>query len=247
MKTLLKNELLSYIREPFALFFSIVLPIVLVFIYGDAYGKYDYNKVLSGYDMSVLFNIVFLVGNIGLMGLTMTIIEKRTTFSSKRDQILPINDFNKFILNIFSSVLLTIIITILIIALNYFLYPLTLKFNILHIPAFVIILFNFFAIGYITATLNISPRTAQAIGILVFFICLFFSGLVIPFDESNIILNKVSTISPFRVSINVLTAVTDIEHLFNYSKYLIIILVYTIINLLIIVLKGRFSKEIIQK
>ncbi|UXV33367.1 ABC transporter permease [Mammaliicoccus sciuri] len=92
MKTLLKNELLSYIREPFALFFSIVLPIVLVFIYGDAYGKYDYNKVLSGYDMSVLFNIVFLVGNIGLMGLTMTIIEKRTTFSSKRDQILPIND-----------------------------------------------------------------------------------------------------------------------------------------------------------
>ncbi|WP_394812742.1 ABC transporter permease [Mammaliicoccus sciuri] len=132
-------------------------------------------------------------------------------------------------------------------ALNYFLYPLTLKFNILHILAFVIILFNFFAIGYITATLNISPRTAQAIGILVFFICLFFSGLVIPFDESNIILNKVSTISPFRVSINVLTAVTDIEHIFNYSKYLIIILVYTIINLLIIVLKGRFSKEIIQK
>lgn len=247
MKTLLKNELLSYIREPFALFFSIVLPIILVFIYGDAYGKYDYNKVLSGYDMSVLFNIVFLVGNIGLMGLTMTIIEKRTTFSSKRDQILPINDFNKFVLNIFSSVLLTIIITILIIALNYFLYPLTLKFNILHILAFVIILFNFFAIGYITATLNISPRTAQAIGILVFFICLFFSGLVIPFDESNIILNKVSTISPFRVSINVLTAVTDIEHIFNYSKYLIIILVYTIINLLIIVLKGRFSKEIIQK
>ncbi|MDT3995623.1 ABC transporter permease, partial [Mammaliicoccus fleurettii] len=209
--------------------------------------KYDYNEVLTGYDMSVIFNIVFLVGNIGLMGLTMTIIEKRSTFTSKRDQILPINDFNKFILNIFSSVILTIVITLVILCLNYSLYPITLQFNILHIPAFIIVLFNFFAIGYIIATLNISPRTAQAMGILLFFICLFFSGLVIPFDDSKPILNDISVISPFRVSINFMTAVTDLENIFTYSKYLIIMLIYTILNLIIIIMKGRIGKEIIQR
>lgn len=85
MKTLLKNEVISYIREPFASFFSIALPIILVFIYGDAFGKYEYNDVLSGYDMSILFNIVFLLGNLGLMGLVMTIIEKRISMTFKRD------------------------------------------------------------------------------------------------------------------------------------------------------------------
>ena len=98
LKTLLKNEVMSYIREPFAVFFSVILPIILIFVYGDAFGKYEYNDFLSGYDMSILFNIVFLIGNVGIMGLSMTIIEKRISMTYKREQILPINNFYKFIL-----------------------------------------------------------------------------------------------------------------------------------------------------
>ncbi|WP_210617932.1 ABC transporter permease [Mammaliicoccus lentus] len=244
MKTLLKNEVISYIREPFASFFSIALPILLVFIYGDAFGKYEYNDVLSGYDMSILFNIVFLLGNLGLMGLVMTMIEKRISLSSKRDQVLPINNFNKFILNVFSSIVLAIIITLIIIILNYWMYPITLNNNILFIPAYIIILFNFFAIGYNIATLPVSPRTAQTIGILIFFSCLFFSGLVIPFDNSKPILNTISLYSPFRVSLSVMTAVADIENFFTYNKHLLAIVIYTVVNTIFIISKGRINNEI---
>lgn len=243
MKTLLKNEVISYIREPFASFFSIALPIILVFIYGDAFGKYEYNDVLSGYDMSILFNIVFLLGNLGLMGLVMTIIEKRISMTFKRDQVLPINNFNKFILNVFSSTILALIITLIIIILNYWMYPITLNFNVLFIPAYIIIIFNFFAIGYNIATLPVSPRTAQTIGILIFFICLFFSGLVVPFDDSKPILNIISLYSPFRVSLGVMTAVADMEHFSNYQKHLLAIVFYTIVNIIFIISKGRINNE----
>lgn len=243
MKTLLKNEVISYIREPFASFFSIALPIILVFIYGDAFGKYEYNDILSGYDMSILFNIVFLLGNLGLMGLVMTMIEKRISMTFKRDQVLPINNFNKFILNVFSSIVLALIITLSIIILNYWIYPITLSFNLLFIPAYIIILFNFFAIGYNIATLPVSPRTAQTIGILVFFICLFFSGLVVPFDDSKPILDNISLYSPFRVSLSVMTAVADIEHFFTYKNHLIAITIYTMINIILIISKGRVNNE----
>ncbi|GGI43041.1 ABC transporter permease [Mammaliicoccus stepanovicii] len=244
MKTLLKNEVISYIREPFASFFSIALPIILVFIYGDAFGKYKYNDILSGYDMSILFNIVFLLGNLGLMGLVMTIIEKRISMAAKRDQVLPINNFNKFILNVFSSIVLALIITFIIVLLNYWLYPVTLKFNIFYVPAYIVILFNFFAIGYNIATLPVSPRTAQTIGILVFFICLFFSGLVIPFDDSKPFLNKISLYSPFRVSLSVMTSVADIEHFLSYNKHLIAMAIYTIANIIFIISKGRVNNEV---
>lgn len=241
MKSLLKNEVMSYIREPFATFFSIILPILLVFIYGDAFGKYKYNEVLSGYDMSILFNVVFLLGNLGLMGLVMTIIEKRISKTSKRDQILPINNFDRFILNVFSSFILAILITAIVVLLNFIIYPVTLKFHFLYLLAYVIILFNFFAIGYNIATLNISPRTAQAIGILVFFICLFFSGLVIPFDDSKPILSAISMYSPFRTSLGVFTAVADMNNFSSYYKHFVAIFIYTVINLLLIVSKGKFK------
>lgn len=239
MKTLLKNELISYIREPFASFFSIVLPIILVFVYGDAFGEYEYSQVLTGYDMSILFNIVFLLGNLGLMGLVMTIIEKRSSMTSKRERILPINSFDRFILNTFSSIILSFLITLIVIAINIFMFPISLKFNILYIVIYLILLFNFFAIGYNIATLNISPRTAQTIGIFVFFICLFFSGMVIPFDDSKPILKTISTYSPFNVSLGCLTAVADFKHFSLYYKQFIAIGIYSILNIGAILFKGR--------
>lgn len=244
LKTLLKNEVMSYIREPFAVFFSVILPIILIFVYGDAFGKYEYNDFLSGYDMSILFNIVFLIGNVGIMGLSMTIIEKRISMTYKREQILPINNFYKFILNVFSSIILTLIITIIIIIINYILFPINLKFNILYLPAYLIVIFNFFAIGYNIATLNISARTAQAIGILVFFICLFFSGLVIPFDDTKPILGTISNYSPFKVALKVMTSIADIEHFSSYTKDFIIIIFYTLVNILFIISKKQTNHSI---
>ena len=244
LKTLLKNEVMSYIREPFAVFFSVILPIILIFVYGDAFGKYEYNDFLSGYDMSILFNIVFLIGNVGIMGLSMTIIEKRISMTYKREQILPINNFYKFILNVFSSIILTLIITIIIIIINYILFPINLKFNILYLPAYLIVIFNFFAIGYNIDTLNISARTAQAIGILVFFICLFFSGLVIPFDDTKPILGTISSYSPFKVALKVMTSIADIEHFSSYTKDFIIIIFYTLVNILFIISKKQTNHSI---
>lgn len=239
MKTLLKNELIAYVREPFASFFSIILPIILVFIYGDAFGKYQYNAVLSGYDMSILFNIVFLLGNLGLMGLVMTIIEKRSSMTAKREKVLPIKNFERFFLNIFSSIVLTFLITLLVIVVNLALFPITLKFNLFYLPVFVLLLFNFFGIGYNIATLDVSPRTAQAIGIFVFFICLFLSGMVIPFDDSQPILKNISTFSPFNVALGCMTAIADFKNIDLYSKYFWAIGLYSGLNMLVIVLKKR--------
>ncbi|OTN83643.1 ABC transporter permease [Enterococcus faecium] len=242
MKTLLKNELISYVREPFASFFSIILPIILVFIYGDAFGEYKYSDALSGYDMSILFNIVFLLGNLGLMGLVMTIIEKRSSMTSKRERILPINNISRFILNTFSSVVLSLLITIIVIVINIIMFPISLKFNFLYIIIYLVLLFNFFAIGYNIATLNISPRTAQTIGIFVFFICLFFSGMVIPFDDSQPVLKTISTYSPFNVSLGCMTAIADFNHFSLYYKQFIAIGIYSILNIGVILFKGRIKK-----
>ena len=119
MKNLLKNEIISYVRELFAFFFSIILPIGLVFLYGESFGKYGYNEVMNGYDLSLVFNLIFLLANLGCMGLVQGIVEKKVSLQFKREAVLPLTNIEKFILNIFSTILLAFIISLVVIIINY--------------------------------------------------------------------------------------------------------------------------------
>ncbi len=85
-KAFFKLEFKALFREPVTLFFMIVLPIVLTVVFGGAFGQEatQYGEEVLGIDTVVPVNIIFLLANVGLMGVPITIIELKDQEVLKR-------------------------------------------------------------------------------------------------------------------------------------------------------------------
>ncbi len=226
MRKFFRNEILAHIREPFALFFTIILPIGMTLIYGKIYGAYDWNEKFSGYDATMIFNLIFLSANIGIISLAMSAFEKKATFTHKRYLMLPISKTRYFLLNVFSIVVVNLVISAVVIILSYVLYDVTIKINLFFIIVYVLVSYLFFIIGYIISLLNVSPNSGQAIGLFTFFVLLFFSGMVIPLEGFSSILQTMSEFSPMNVSLEMYLLSNDLSNISLYAKEIIAFFVY---------------------
>ena len=64
----LKIEVFRFLREPISLFFTLIFPIILVFIFGDSFGSSVSEDGISYYNSLVAIDVSFLIANFTLMG-----------------------------------------------------------------------------------------------------------------------------------------------------------------------------------
>ncbi len=237
----LKVELLRFLREPISLFFTLIFPILLIYIFGDSFGSASNNDTgATYYNSLVSIDIAFLVSNLTLMGVGNDLAIQKENGISETNKLLPISSGFRLVIESISYLLILFTSIVLICAYTYLTYPgISFKGSVFLYVLFIIISYYLF-VSFVKCviSLNYSARTLQLILSSIFFILLFVSGIVIPKENLPATLRDFVNFSPTYIIFSTLDSIWN-NHLdfLNYITNSIIFILLTII--LNIILKLR--------
>jgi len=199
----IRIEILRFWREPIALFFTLIFPIVLIFIFGGSFGSHeDGGTGISYYNSLVAIDAAFLVGNFTLMGVTNDLANQKEAGIAEALSLLPIKLWQRFLIES-SAYLLIVFASVALVTAYVFIVYRDVEFRgnvVLFVMTLAVAYFAFVSIAKLIASLRFSARTLQLIGSTVFFILLFTSGVVIPKDSLPDSVSWFTNISPMYLT-----------------------------------------------
>lgn len=186
MKSFLKltyMELKLQLREPVAIFFTLAFPVLVMVLFGFIFGN-EAEGMLGGYgqvDLSVPGYIGMIVGTIGMLSIPTTLANYRDLGILRRLRATPLGSSPVLWSQVAAQVVIMAVGTILLFITGLTVFDLRIPNGSLAIiPAILLSAFSFFAVGFVLAGVMPSARTAQAVGMAVFYPMLFLSGAAMP-------------------------------------------------------------------
>ncbi len=186
MKSFLKlttMELKLQFREPVALFFTLAFPVMLMVLFGFIFGN-EGEEVLGGYgqvDLSVPGYIGMIIGTIGMLAIPIALSNYRDQGVLRRLRATPVSSTSVLWSQVAAQVVMTAAGIILLFVAGRAIFDLRVpNGNVSVIPAVLLSAFSFFAVGFVLAGVMPSARTAQAVGMALFYPMLFLSGAAMP-------------------------------------------------------------------
>jgi ABC-2 type transport system permease protein len=208
LKTLASVEYKLFIREPFAVFFTLLFPVMLLLIFGVTYGNepafFYHFKV---HDFLIPAMIATVTAYLGIMGIPIALTEYREMGVLRLYRVSPLR-LRTFLLAHFIvefTFLIASCILIAVVGISFFHISFSgnLPWLLVVIIASAILLF---AVGFCIASIVRSSRSAQAIGASIFFPLLFLSGAAIPVGSMPEWLQRVSSYLPLTKLVDALTS-----------------------------------------
>ncbi len=210
MKSLLKMtwmETKLFLREPVGAFFTLVFPLMMLFLFGSIYGN-EPSPLFNGLgtvDISIPAYTAMIIATTGLVGLTITIAAYRENGILRRLRTTPISPLVILTVQVIVLFLMTTFGMLLLILAGKLVYHMHFDGNALSVLAgFVLSSLSFFAIGFILAGLMPTARTAQVVGMVLLYPMLFLSGAGFPRELLPEAIKKVSTFLPLTYVVNLL-------------------------------------------
>jgi ABC-2 type transport system permease protein len=188
MKSFMKltwMEMKLFVREPQAAFFTLVFPLILLFVFGSVYGNKP-SPMFGGYgnvDVSVPSYTALIIATSGLISITIIIATYRETGILRRFKVTPLRPLALLMADVVVIFIMTTVgMGLLILAAKIF-YGMRFNGNPLYVGiAFVLSCMSFFSLGFILAGFLPTARSAQIVGMAIFFPMIFLSGSTIPFE-----------------------------------------------------------------
>ena len=178
-------EMKLFMREPAAAFFTLVFPLMVLLIFGSIYGN-EPTPFFGGYgsvDVSVPAYAGMIIGSSGLIGLTIIMSMYRERGILRRLNATPVRPQIVLGANVIVSFLMTALGMSLLIAVGKLIFGLRFAGNLLSVTAgFTLSSLSFFALGFVLAGLIPTARTAQVVGMVLFYPMLFLSGAAVPLE-----------------------------------------------------------------
>lgn len=177
------TELKLTLREPLGTFFTLFFPVMLLVVFGGIFGN-EPEAFLGGYgsvDLSVPGYIGMIIGTVGMLGIPITLANYREQGILRRYRATPIQPGVVLWSQVAVNVLMTLLGIGLLVLVALVFYDLRIpRATLSIIPAILIGGFSFFAVGFVMAGLLPTARTAQAVGMALFYPMLFLSGAAMP-------------------------------------------------------------------
>lgn len=178
-------EMKLFLREPAAAFFTLFFPLMILLIFGSIYGNKP-TPFFGGYgsvDVSVPAYTGMIIGSSGLIGLTIVMSMYRERGILRRLNATPVRPQIVLGANVIVSFLMTALGMALLIVVGKLLFGLRFAGNLLSVTAgFTLSSLSFFALGFVLAGLLPTARTAQVVGMMLFYPMLFLSGAAVPLE-----------------------------------------------------------------
>ena len=210
MKSLLKMtwmEAKLFLREPLGAFFTLVFPLMMLFLFGSIYGNTP-TPMFNGYgtiDISIPAYTAMIIATTGLMSLTITLAANRESGVLRRLRTTPISSFVILAAQVIVMFVMTSLGMLLLVLAGKFVYHVRFEGNALSVAAgFVLCCLSFYSLGFILASLMPTARTAQVVGLVLLYPMLFLSGAGFPRELLPEAIKKVSTFLPLTYVVNLL-------------------------------------------
>ncbi len=179
------TEAKLYLRDPWAAFFTLAFPLMMLVLFGMVYGNEPdpFFGGLGAMDVSVPAYTAMIIASVGLLSVGIGIATYREQGILKRYQATPMHPILYMAAHLLVHFAMTLIGTAILVIAGKVIYDI--RFfgdwgSVL--AAFTLATLSFFSLGFIIAGLARTARAAQVIGMVVFYPMLFLSGATIPLE-----------------------------------------------------------------
>ena len=211
MKSLLKMtwmEAKLFLREPMSAFFTLVFPLIYLFMYGAIFG----NKPTPMYggrgtiDAAIPALTAVIIGITGLMSTTMTMATYREKGILRRLGTTPVSPLIILAAQVVVIFSMTLLGMLLLVAAGKLVYHVRFDGNAFSLlGGFILSSLSFFGIGFILAGSLPTVRTAWVVGMVLLYPMMFLSGAFFSVNLLPAAVQKVSAFMPLTYVVNLLS------------------------------------------
>jgi len=210
MKSLLKMtwmETKLFLREPVGTFFTLVFPLMMLFLFGSIFGN-EPNPTFGGrgtIDISLPIYTAMIIGTTGLMSTTITMAIYRENGVLRRLRTTPISPLIVLLAQVTVIFAVTALGMLLLVIAGRLVYHVRFEGNFFSVlGGFVLCCLSFFGIGFIIAGIMPNARTAQIVGLVLLYPMIYLSGASFPREMLPETIKKISTFLPLTYVVNLL-------------------------------------------
>jgi ABC-2 type transport system permease protein len=204
MRTLWKLFVIQfklYLREPVAFFFSLAYPALLLLLFGFIYGNNPtpefWGRPIGTVDASVPAYAGIIIGTVALMGIPIETAASRENGVLRRYRATPLRPLVYLAASILMYLGVALVGMLILVLTGKLVFGLRFAGSWLEVlAAFFLSALAFYALGYLIASLAPTARSAQTIGMLIFFPMMFLSGAGLPLQILPEGLRRVSEFLP---------------------------------------------------
>ncbi len=200
-------EFKLFLREPVGAFFTLVFPLMMLFLFGSIYGNTP-TPLFNNHgtvDISIPAYTAMIIATTGLMSLTITLAANRENGVLRRLRTTPVSPFVILTAQIIVMFVMTCLGMLLLVLAGILVYHMRFEGNALSVTAgFVLCCLSFYSLGFILASLMPTARTAQVVGMVLLYPMLFLSGAGFPSELLPAAIKKIATFLPLTYVVNLL-------------------------------------------
>lgn len=195
------------LREPMAMFFTLAFPPLLVLLFGAMYGN-DPSAMFGGYgsmDISMPAYTALILSTVGMMGVPINISGYRESGVLRRFKATALRPLTYIAADVVANLVMTLLGMLGLVVVGWLLYRVQFEGNAVAVACAVVFGgLGMFSVGYLIASLAPSARSAQVIGMVLFYPMMFLSGAGIPLEVLPESIQKVSAFIPLTYVVKLL-------------------------------------------
>ncbi len=204
---LASTDIRLYVREPIATFFTIAFPPLIVVLFGVMYGN-EPSPLFGGLgsmDVAMPAYTAMVLGIVGFMSIPISIGAYRESGVLRRFRSTPLRPMTFIAADVVSNLLMMFIGILALVAVGWILYRVAFDGSVIVVGiAIVFCALSMFSIGYLIAAVAPTARTAQVIGMVVFYPMMFLSGATIPLAVMPESVRRIAQFLPLTYAVRLL-------------------------------------------
>ena len=229
-------EFKLFLREPSAAFFTLVFPLMMLFLFGAVFGNKPqfFGNSVGTVDLSIPAYTAMIIATTGLVSLTITISAARELGILRRFHTTPLSPLAILTSQVLVLFLMTTIGMALLIISAKLVYGLRFNGNVLSvILGFLLSSASFFALGFVLASVTRTARSAQVVAMALYYPMLFLSGAAIPKWVLPEAVRTYGQILPLTHVVNLLIGLWMGEPWSDHIREVVVLLAMLIIGLIV--------------
>lgn len=227
-----------FLREPVGAFFTLIFPLMMLFLFGSIYGNKPLPDGTQGAVDSLIPGLTAMViGMTGLMSVTMTMASYRENGILRRLRTTPVGPLSILAAQVIVVFTMTSLGVLLLVLAGSLVFHVRFEGNVVSLLlGFLLSSLSFFGIGFILAGTMPSARTAQVVAMVLLYPMLILSGAAWPRALMPDTVQKISAFMPLTYVVNLLQGLWNNE---AWSSHLLDVGVLVVMLVLGIVISAR--------
>ena len=195
------------VREPITVFFTLAFPVMLVLIFGAMYGN-EPAAIFGGYgsmDVSMPGYTALILGSVGLLTVAINTSSYRESGVLRRFRATPLRPVTYIAADVAGTLVMMLAGMVPLLLAGRLIYDV--RFEGQPVSVFLAVLLGglaMFSVGYLIASLAPSARSAQVIGMAIFYPMLFLSGAGMPLEIMPATIRRIADFLPLTYVVKLL-------------------------------------------